>query len=90
MSDRKVPPHNASAISLNGGDEKVIAAHVEDVRDDAIDLERRSVDDFKGSGNRAADSDAAKYVNPDIVITEEMNTKLRRRVHKRFVFAKTL
>jgi hypothetical protein len=85
MSDKKHQPHNHSAVSLNGGDEKIIAAHVEDVKD-VNDVERRSVEDLKGgTGNRAADNDAANYVNPDIVITEEMNTKLRRRVHKRYV-----
>jgi hypothetical protein len=78
--------HNHSSTSLNGGDEKVIQAHVEDVNE----LERRSVDDYKSAGNGAsgghvADSDARNYLNPDIVITDEMNKKLRRRIHKRYI-----
>lgn len=59
-------------------DEKDIQDHIEDVR------ERGSIEESKGvSGNRVADNDARNYLNPDVVITEEMNKQMRRRVHKR-------
>ena len=73
------------AAHIDEKDEKHIQTHVEDI---GVDRERGgSEDEIKhiSTGNRAADNDAANYVNPNVVITEEMNTKMRRRVHKRYV-----
>jgi hypothetical protein len=38
--------------------------------------------DYK-TGNHVADSDARNYLNPDLVISDEENKRLRRRIHKR-------
>lgn len=40
--------------------------------------------DLKAStGNHVADTEARDYLNPDLVISEEENKRLRRRIHKR-------
>lgn len=43
-------------------------------------------DDPEVAGNKqVADSDAAGYLDPTIVISEEENVRLRRLVHRRYV-----
>lgn len=56
----------------------------QDTEKDVPDIEKfeRKDDDFK-TGNVVADRDARQYVNPDLVITEEENKVLRRKIHKR-------
>ena len=39
--------------------------------------------DLKGQEQHVQDSDAKNYVDPTIVITEEENTQLRRKIHRR-------
>lgn len=78
MSDQKKTAIAGQAETLRD-DDKLGTEHVEQV-----DGRRESQDEFKGiSGNRAADNDARNYLNPDIVISPELNKKLRRRIHKR-------
>jgi hypothetical protein len=48
------------------------------------DPERKDEIDQIKTGNNVADNDARGYVDPSLVITEEENKAMRRRIHKRY------
>jgi hypothetical protein len=47
------------------------------------DPERKDDIEQIKTGNVVADNDARNYVDPDLVITEEENKAMRRKIHKR-------
>jgi hypothetical protein len=47
------------------------------------DQERKDDIEQIKTGNIVADNDARNYVDPDLVITEEENKAMRRKIHKR-------
>jgi len=49
------------------------------------DPERKDEIDQIKTGNAVADYDARGYVDPNLVITEEENKAMRRRIHKRYI-----
>lgn len=56
--------------------------HVEDP-----DPERKDDLAYAKSGNVVADNDARDYVDPNLVISEEENKAMRRKIHKRYATA---
>jgi hypothetical protein len=51
--------------------------------DHVEDPERKDEIDQIKTGNNVADNDARGYVDPNLIITEEENKAMRRRIHKR-------
>jgi hypothetical protein len=49
------------------------------------DPERKDELNYKQTGNVVADNDARDYVDPNLVISEEENKAMRRKIHKRSV-----
>ena len=49
------------------------------------DPERKDELNYKITGNVVADNDARDYVDPNLVISEEENKAMRRKIHKRLV-----
>lgn len=47
------------------------------------DPERKDEVEQIKTGNVVADNDARNYVDPDLVISEEENKAMRRKIHKR-------
>ena len=47
------------------------------------DPERKDEIEQIKTGNNVADNDARGYVDPDLVITEEENKAMRKRIHRR-------
>lgn len=58
--------------------EKNEIGHVEDP-------ERKDDLAYSKTGNVVADNDARDYVDPDLVISEEENKAMRRKIHRRCV-----
>lgn len=51
------------------------------------DPERKDDLTYAKTGNVVADNDARDYVDPNLVISEEENKAMRRKIHKRWVVA---
>lgn len=64
-------PQTTEISQLNAGDDKHNVEHQDDIEAD------------KRAAAHVADTDAADYINPDIVIDEAENKRLRRLIHKR-------
>lgn len=49
------------------------------------DPERKDDLAYSKTGNVVADNDARDYVDPNLVISDEENKAMRRKIHKRYV-----
>lgn len=59
-------------------------SHLDSNDDDKQTIEHRDdVEADKRGAGHVADTDAAEYINPDLIIDEAENKRLRRLIHKK-------